>query len=54
MTKYLCPWCIYNFVDNSVGYSECTEQNYMTDIEYQQYEENGFLVNCPYFEEDNR
>lgn len=54
MTKCLCPWCIHNFVDNSVGYFECTEQNYMTDIEYQQYEENGFIVDCPYFEEDNR
>ena len=50
--KNLCRYCIYNFVDNPLGYYECTEQEYMNDIEFEEYENNGFVKNCPYFQED--
>lgn len=47
-----CEQCKYLFHDHSVGYSECSKENDFTDEEYEEYEKNGELKDCPYFEED--
>lgn len=53
MTEYIkCGRCKHLFKDYSVGYSECTKEDLMTDIESAEYEEFGGVLHCPYFEED--
>lgn len=53
MTEYIkCGRCKHLFRDYSVGYSECTKEDLMTDLEFAEYEEFGGVLHCPYFEED--
>lgn len=47
-----CRNCKHLFRDWSVGYSECTHTDDMTDAQYAEYEEFGFVSNCPFFEAD--
>ena len=46
-----CNNCKYFFVDNSVGYFECTKSDFMSDSEYEDVIENENYENCKYFEE---
>jgi len=53
MTEYIkCGRCKHLFKDYSVGYSECTKEDLMTDLEFAEYEEFGGVLHCPYFEGD--
>ena len=47
-----CYRCIYLFSDLSTGYYECQKQNDFSDTEFDQYEENGCIEGCPYYEKD--
>ena len=47
-----CSGCRYLFHDHSVGYFECTKTEDFTDKEFDEYEQNGFLSECPYYQDE--
>ena len=47
-----CDNCKYLFIDNSVGFYECTKEDDFTDKEFEDIVEKEHYEKCPYFEED--
>ena len=45
-----CNLCKHLFEDSSVGHWECLKEDVMTDSEFEQIEDKGYVDNCPYFE----
>lgn len=52
----ICNRCCRNrrflFEDSSVGHYECLKEDLMTDEEFEEYEQKGYIEDCPYYEED--
>lgn len=47
-----CHNCRFLFEDSSVGHYECLKEDVMTDEEFDEYEQNGYIEDCPHYEED--
>ena len=47
-----CKGCKYLFCDYSVGYFECLKEDWFSDEQFDEYEQNGCLKDCPYYEKE--
>ena len=47
-----CMMCKWLFLDRTVDMYECEKRDLFTDTQDDEYIDNGFVKNCPYFEQD--
>ena len=47
--RVMCPECVHCFTDFDVAYEECLAITELTDAEYEEYIEHGYVSNCSCF-----